>query len=565
MANPSTRRRVGGGSKGGASSRSSRSRRLRRVLLVAAFVVASMNIALLLLHSHSPPPASMMSPAASSNEDASVVGVPLPPSLLRRVDDSDAGRGGSSVDNLEAEGEGDEPIVIAHAISLIKCSKGPSVTGFLDAAAVLRHSIHKNSVHYVPPVPRGGNSTSSSRPSATPPSRYSYQMYGIVHPTCGRHAAVLERLGYKIMIRDHPVKKDDIRGEWLRNHVEGENCCGSAEFIKLYAYHLTDHPVVVHWDMDVAVLRPMDDLYDVMIYPSDHPRHVAARSSIELQHPYEEAVRGGGSGSGSGWPDRVDAFLTRDVTSSQPWETRTGVQGGFLVARPDASAFDAYVGFITEGDYVGGRGDGSGWAGLGYGGFQGAMAYQGAVAYYYDQLRPGTAVELDVCRWNQVAADVIWRGPARREEHGGQCREHPRAVLADGMPDYAGNTPENGRCEDCRNTPVESVRTAHYTACKKPWECKLATPRVPRDRRQVYRLENLVNVTYCMALVREWFELRREFEDALEAASDGAVRPSPRSGRYQSDHFLGYCNRDGGYIAIEPPPEDFDIKRIYGM
>ena len=32
-----------------------------------------------------------------------------------------------------------EPVVIAHAISLIKCSKGPSVAGFLDAAAVLRH------------------------------------------------------------------------------------------------------------------------------------------------------------------------------------------------------------------------------------------------------------------------------------------------------------------------------------------------------------------------------------------------------------------------------------------
>jgi hypothetical protein len=24
------------------------------------------------------------------------------------------------------------------------------------------------------------------------------------------------------------------RGEWLRNHIEHENCCGSAEFIKLY-------------------------------------------------------------------------------------------------------------------------------------------------------------------------------------------------------------------------------------------------------------------------------------------------------------------------------------------
>lgn len=357
-------------------------------------------------------------------------------------------------------------------------------------------------------------------------------------------------MGYEILVRDHPVKKEDIRGEWLRNHIEMENCCGSAEFIKLYAYHLTDHPVAVHWDMDVAILRPLDDLYDVMIYPPEHPLNVAARKRIERQHP------------GEAWPETVDAFLTRDVTSAKPWESKTAVQGGFLVARPDTAVFDAYIDFIKEGNYKGGRGDGTGWAGLGYGGFQGAMAYQGVVAYYYDQLRPNTAVELNICRWNQVAADVVFRGPERMDEHHLQCREHPRTTLADGKtPDYASNT----QCEDCRNTPIALVRTAHYTACKKPWECKMAYPRVPRDKRQSYRLENLVNVTYCMDLVREWFELRREFERALEVASDGLARPSERTGGYEDGYFLGYCRRSGGYIPIEPPPDDFDIERMYGM
>ena len=187
------------------------------------------------------------------------------------------------------------------------------------------------------------------------------------------------------------------------------------------------------------------------------------------------------------------------------------------------------------------------------------MAYQGVVAYFYDQIRPNTAVELNVCRWNQVAADVTWRGPERMNEHKLQCREYPRTTLPDGKPDYAGNT----KCEDCRNTPIEAVKTAHYTACKKPWECKLANPRVPRDKKQSYRLENLVNVTYCMDLVREWFKIRREFEKALEIASD--VKPSSRTGTYEDQYFLGYCHRSGGYIAIEPPPEDFDIKRLYGV
>ena len=89
------------------------------------------------------------------------------------------------------------------------------------------------------------------------------------------------------------------------------------------AYTLTRHPIAVHWDMDVAVLRPLDDVYDAMLHPSDHPRGAAARRRLARQHPDDP------------WPDAVDAFLTRDVTSAQPWETRTAVQGGFLVARPD--------------------------------------------------------------------------------------------------------------------------------------------------------------------------------------------------------------------------------------
>ena len=155
---------------------------------------------------------------------------------------------------VEQQEESGPPVVIAHAISLIKCGKKSSVTGFIDAAAVLRHSIHKNSIHY------NSNSNNNATPNQSnkrPPSRYSYQMYAIVHTSCEEHAKSLERLGYKILVKDHPVKKEDIQGEWLRNHIEAENCCGSAEFIKLYAYHLTDHPIVVHWDMDVAILQPL--------------------------------------------------------------------------------------------------------------------------------------------------------------------------------------------------------------------------------------------------------------------------------------------------------------------
>lgn len=59
-------------------------------------------------------------------------------------------------------------------------------------------------------------------------------MYAIVHPSCAPHSAPLVKLGYELLVKDHPVKKEDIKGSFLRDHIESENCCGSAEFIKLY-------------------------------------------------------------------------------------------------------------------------------------------------------------------------------------------------------------------------------------------------------------------------------------------------------------------------------------------
>mmetsp|Transcript_31201 Transcript_31201/g.47788 ORF Transcript_31201/g.47788 Transcript_31201/m.47788 type:complete len:484 (+) Transcript_31201:84-1535(+) len=412
------------------------------------------------------------------------------------------------------------PPVIAHVVSLIKCSKKASTDGFLDAAAVLRHSIHKVSYH-------------------KNKSAYSYQMYAIIHSHCQQHAPVLEKFGYKTLIKDTPVKREDIKGQWYRDHVESENCCGSAEFIKLYAYTLTEHPVVVHWDMDVAILKPLDDLFDAILYDKTSDRGKTARANLELQHPEVPL------------PDKIDAFITRDITSAQPWEKVQGVQGGFLVSKPDPSALQTYIEFITEGNYVKGRNPGSGWADHGNGGFQGAMAYQGVVAYFYDKLRPNTAVELNVCRWNQVVADVIWRGPTR-EQHKGQCREYP----------LDGNFTGNVHCEDCRVTPIDLVRTVHYTACKKPWECAVPHPRVPRNKKQVYRLSHLTNITTCMNLHRKWFELREDFEEELQKAS--GVVPAKRDGTHEEKYFMGYCKRPGQYITMELPPENFDIGKIYG-
>jgi hypothetical protein len=187
------------------------------------------------------------------------------------------------------------------------------------------------------------------------------------------------------------------------------------------------------------------------------------------------------------------------------------------------------------------------------------MAYQGVLAYYYDQIHPGHAVELDVCRWNQVVADVIWRGP-ERIEYNGTCRQYnPDLVNA-----IRDNTPEQGQCQDCRSLPISEINTVHYTACKKPWDCVLPTPRKTRNKADEYRLRELTNSTTCGLLFQKYFEIRKELEDLLQEKG-GLPTNKTYAGKFHPEYFLGYCKRPGGYNAMEGIPEDFDMKQIYGF
>ena len=189
--------------------------------------------------------------------------------------------------------------------------------------------------------------------------------------------------------------------------------------------------------------------------------------------------------------------------------------------------------------------------------FLGAMAYQGVLAYYYDQINPGVSVELDVCRWNQVVADVLWRGPEKMDHHM-QCRQYPFDGIA-----FEKNTPENGQCHDCRVLPIEETYTVHYTACKKPWECTIPHPRVPRRKQEEYRLQHLTNITTCGLLFERYFDFRRDVERLL--VEKGGLKETKYDGDFHPEYFLGYCKRAGAYEAIEPIPDDFDMRQIYGF
>ena len=247
---------------------------------------------------------------------------------------------------------------IAYMISLTHCSpmKENSTQQLHDGAAVLKHSIHLNSFE---------NYESSK-------SLYSYKMYAIVHPTAESCSKPLADLGYEIWIRETPINVTDIKTEFLRTKVVTNGCCGEKEYNKLWVYTVNpeEHPIAVHLDIDTLVLKPFDDLFDAMLDGS----RLDARERIPVMFDKELPPS-----------NDIQAYFTRDYNMVQPGKKHVGVQGGFIVVRPNTDTFEEYKKIIIEGKFF----PGSGWGGLGYGGFFGGMTFQGIVPYFYDHKHPG--------------------------------------------------------------------------------------------------------------------------------------------------------------------------------
>jgi len=347
-------------------------------------------------------------------------------------DDDDATDTGTTALTPQSLSSGTGPnakATIAYAISLTGCDgDGLHVQG----AAVLGHSIRLNS---------------AANPQST--SQYGYKLFVFVHPDAVTCAKPFGDVGFEILIRETPVNVTDIRGEFLRTHVHKIGCCGEKEYLKLYSYQMTEYPVVVHFDMDCLLLRPLDDLFDAII---EGPHSASAKS---LPVMFDDPL-----------PEKIDAFFTRDYNMIKPGKKYPGFQGGFLVVRPSQEVFQEYREVILEGDFIGG----AGWNGT-FGGYWGAQQIQGLCSFYYDGIHPGTAVELNRCYYNQMVDSPV-------AEETGKCRDGKE------------------ECQDCRETKVVNIFSAHFTQdCGKPWECR----------------SNLKPL--CRDLVKAWHAMRRNWDN----------------------------------------------------
>jgi len=363
--------------------------------------------------------------------------------------------------------------IVGYAVSITGCGADPLIEG----AAVLKHAIHQSSVN--------GNAN----------SLYDYKMYAIVHPDGEECGSELAKIGYTILRRNTPVAVKDIKGDFLRTHIEANGCCGEKELIKLEAYTIIQHPIVVHLDLDTLVLQPLDPLFDYML------GKISDASKLSVKWKDEPT------------PQEVDAFFTRDYNMVNPGTKYKPVQGGFLVLRPSMDTYHEFCDIVREGDFR----DGRGWGGV-VGPFYGSMTFQGIIPYYYDFLHPGTSLELNRCIYNQMCDNPRDQRTVDDVVHG-KCRT--------GEAD----------CEDCRSRPLEDVITAHFTLCQKPWWC------LPQSGDRIQ--ERL-----CRKLHGQWYRIRSDLEKSWGRSGQG-------SGGYDSEHFRGYCKSHGkhGYLPIEKPYE----------
>lgn len=408
-----------------------------------------------------------------------------------------------------------------------------TATGLIDAAIVLRHSIHQTS-------------------SRVGQSFYDYRMYAIVETGAKACSGILEDIGFVVVYRDSPVSPQDIQDPFLRNNIGREWCCGAKEFVKLYAYTL-EEPVVVHVDIDFVMHKPLDNLLDVLLYDENSVIGKTARSKLEVerrQSPTEHVAL----------PIKPQAAFTMDwgqvVPGYQPL-----FQAGFLVARTNPQILHDIAHIIKTETYVPqSKGVGFkhlGWGGTGIGTYVGAMAMQGIVAYYYKTKAPEVWIELNQCRYNHMGMDARMRGePNFVRKHMGKCRNNATY------------------CEDCMVTPVDDIYNIHYTQCRKPWLCvgegNEGIPRRVRDRTRRDKLllpVKSVHVDHCLELAKVWHDHRTDLEMKLQKLTGDESIASGQSGSYMPHVFGGHCTElgPGGYLKISANTHSLQrAQELYG-
>lgn len=411
---------------------------------------------------------------------------------------------------LSSANHGDSA-TIGIASTITACGKDR----FTEGAAIMKYSVDQTSIH----GNKGG--------------KYEYKFYIFYHPDAIECTSPLKDLGFELVESPTPLNVSDIRGEVLRDRIVNNGCCGERELVKLEAFKLIGHPIVIHLDLDVLVLEPMDPAIDLMMHPQR--AHLMDLESFVM------------------WPERaippeIDLMFTKDYNVVGPGRKDKPFQGGFFMIKPSLNTYREFVEIVLEGDYRNNTRTqgGTGWGGI-VGPFHGGMTIQGLLPWYYEYLRPGRAVELNRCVYNNMADNPTTK-EAVNDTAQGHCRTNqevspidrslsflsPCGTMSTHFPlficSYNVQT-----CEDCRNRNITDIITFHFTICLKPWGC-------------FPQANDVIEQRLCHKAHHEWFRYRHDLE-----VSWGRNGTGPKT--YRAAHFFGNCEHafKNGYHPIQTP------------
>lgn len=185
-------------------------------------------------------------------------------------------------------------------------------------------------------------------------SKYGVDLIAFVAPTVITARSILSANGWKVLEKGLPVALDEIENQNYAQKMKNSGCCGADEFLKLWAFTLTDYHRVIHLDMDSIIFQNMDELFDLdkeMLFTGDY--NMKGRSPV------------------------------------------VPAQGGFLVVRPSMDTFHEFQAIIRKGDHTG-----KGWEGSRIGNFWGGQTIQGIVPFFYHVKHPERGEEVNRCLYN---------------------------------------------------------------------------------------------------------------------------------------------------------------------
>jgi hypothetical protein len=354
---------------------------------------------------------------------------------------------------------------VAFVISVTECMNHTSV---LDGAAVLRESILET----------------QQEPYELVALIYSH---GNITKTCTEW---LRRLGYQVQFKDLPFQISELKsGQAIAG---GKGCCGIAEYIKLYAFNMTEYDVIIHLDVDVIVFQSLRDVIEVLF------RQDSTAFSLLPTIPAIHSL-----------PSNADFVFVREYKTYNRGDPtnpkKYGIQGAFFAVRPNRERFQDMIVKLKTATFITGN---AGWGGQSFGGYWGAAQIQGFLSYYYFHFA-STGIELDHCRYNTLGHDLRYL-----PDTNGTCRTGQDV------------------CEDCSLVPLGQVIVGHLSRCLKPWWCRAI----------IYKPETPL----CGDMVRYWFDLRGKVDDRL-----GIKRPATNHPSLFHEVAHGYCQARAFYVPLD--------------